>query len=43
MIDISSKVSGWLVEFPVSSGDLLQKNDVLAVIDSRETVLSYRS
>ena len=42
MIDISSKVSGWLVEFPVSSGDLLQKNDVLAVIDSRETVLKLQ-
>ena len=42
MIDISSKVSGWVVEFPVSSGELLQKNDVLAVIDSRETVLKLQ-
>lgn len=42
MIDISSKVSGWLVDFPVSSGDLLQKNDVLAVIDSRETLLKLQ-
>lgn len=36
MIDISSKVSGWIVEFPVSSGDALQYGDVIAVIDSRE-------
>ncbi|MEH6558934.1 MAG: HlyD family secretion protein [Oceanicoccus sp.] len=42
MIDISSKVSGWLIDFPVSSGDLLQKNDVLAVIDSRETSLKLQ-
>lgn len=36
MIDISSKVSGWVVNFPVSSGDRLQKGDVLAEIDNRE-------
>lgn len=37
MIDISSKVAGWIVGFPVSTGDLLEPGDTIAVIDSRET------
>jgi membrane fusion protein, multidrug efflux system len=39
MIDISSKVSGWIVQFPIASGDTLQQRDTIAVIDSRETQL----
>ena len=42
MIDVSSKVSGWIVEFPVSSGDQLQQGDLMAVIDSRETALKLQ-
>lgn len=42
MIDIGSKVSGWIVSFPVSSGDLVKKGDVLVVIDSRDTVLKVQ-
>ena len=42
MIDISSKVSGWIVEFPVSSGDLLQQGDTIAMIDSRATSLKLQ-
>lgn len=42
MIDISSKVSGWIVEFPVSSGDKLNPGDVIASIDSREIRLKLK-
>jgi len=42
MIDVSSKVSGWIVEFPVSSGQMLEKGQLIAVIDSRETVLKLK-
>lgn len=42
MIDISSKVSGWIVEFPVSSGDSLETGDILASIDDREIRLRLK-
>ena len=42
MIDISSKVSGWIVDFPVSSGDILQQGEMIAMIDSRATTLKLQ-
>ncbi len=42
MIDISSKVSGWIVDLPVSSGDIVSKGDVLLVVDSQEAALKLR-
>lgn len=42
MIDINSKVSGWIVEFPVSSGDNLEQGDMIAMVDSRATILKLQ-
>jgi len=42
MIDIGSKVSGWIVSFAIASGDRVQQGDVLAIVDSQDTVLKLR-
>ncbi len=42
MINASSKIGGWVVEFPVSRGDRLEPGDLIAVMDSRETGLIHR-
>lgn len=42
MIDVRSKVAGWLVDMPVSSGDHLQKGQLIAQLDAREADLQVR-
>jgi membrane fusion protein (multidrug efflux system) len=42
MIDVRSKVSGWLVDIPVSSGDYLTKGSLIAKLDTREVDLQVR-
>ncbi|MFT5578481.1 MAG: membrane fusion protein (multidrug efflux system) [Paraglaciecola psychrophila] len=42
MVDIGSKVSGWIVSFAIASGDQVKRGDILAVVDSQDTVLKLR-
>lgn len=42
LITVSSRVSGWVMEIAVIEGQTIQKNDVLARIDSRESALLVR-
>lgn len=39
MIAISSKAPGWVVDFPISQGQTLEKNQLLLQVDQRETEL----
>ncbi len=39
MVEISSKVSGWVTDFRVTQGDAVSAGAVLAVIDARKTAL----
>ena len=39
MIDVRSKVAGWMVQLPVSSGDYVARLQPLAILDSREVSL----
>lgn len=39
MIAISSKVPGWVVNFPVGQGQKLAKNDLIMAVDTREAKL----
>jgi len=42
MITVSSRVSGWVTEIPVTEGQALRNGDVLAKIDSRESAILVR-
>lgn len=39
MINVSSRIPGWIVEFPLSEGQHVNKGDALAMIDSRDIKL----
>lgn len=43
IIAISSKVPGWIVQMPISSGQLVDKNTKLANIDARQTQLALQT
>jgi membrane fusion protein (multidrug efflux system) len=42
MIAVSSKAPGWVVDFPISQGEKLAKNQLMLQVDQRETELRTR-
>ena len=39
MINVASRIPGWVVEFPLEEGQQVRKGDTLVLVDSRETKL----
>lgn len=42
MINVSSRIPGWIVDFPLSEGQQISVGDMLVKIDSRDTELQLK-
>ncbi|MCV6625006.1 MAG: biotin/lipoyl-binding protein, partial [Cellvibrionaceae bacterium] len=43
IVSIGSRVPGWIVELPISSGQRVDQQTILAKMDARQTELSLRT